>query len=176
MFFFVLACAPFADLWALFAYVGVIGIATGHGQYFLIRAVKALSGERFDFIVRLFFGRDPRTDIKYLQYRDDNSVNLPTAVRDEIRQKMSDYGLSKLYWRGVFGMFVTGSFTGLFAAIVALCFDQYLIAFIFALTGVAKALAYMISDKIWNNTEGAEYINGGWRNAICLAVIGLLFL
>ncbi len=164
MFFFVLACAPFAGLYALLAYGGVAGIATGHGQYFLARMVKAIEPERLDFIVRLFFGSDPRTD-KALKLK-------PKAT---IKGAMDRYGMKKLYWRCVFGMFVTGSLVGIPAFIIAVCFGQWF-GGLFLLTGVVKSIAYMIGYRFWGSTEPAEYINGGLRNVICLSVIGLIFL
>lgn len=173
MFFFVLTCAPFAGYWAFLSYTGVVGIATGHGQYFLDLPIKALSGERFDFIVRLLFGDDPRTNKKYIKYRDDEWVNAPRASKDQLHLRMKDYGLNKLYWRNVFGMFVTGSLVGLPAFILSMYFGEFAGA-LFLLTGVVKALAYMIGQKFWGSTEPAEYINGGLRNVICLLIVALV--
>lgn len=173
MFFFVMACAPFAGAYALFSYAGVVGIATGHGQYFLSRAVKYMgrkpdgsrgTSERVDPFVRLFFGQDPRTDTKF------NTLS-GAAQTNAIRAAMNDYGMTKLYWRCVFGMFATGTLVGLPALVVSVSFGAYLPAVFFALTGVVKALAYMIGYKIFNNTESAEYINGGGRNVLCLLAI-----
>jgi hypothetical protein len=42
---------------------------------------------------------------------------------------------------------------------------------IFLLTGVVKTAAYLIGWKLFKSTEPAEYINGGGRNVLCLAVI-----
>lgn len=175
MFFFVLACVPFAGYWSFFAYAGVIGIATGHGQYFLDLNIKAVSGERTDFITRLIFGKDPRTKIEYLTYRDDYWGNAPRYIKDKIHLEMQDYGLNKLYWRGVCGMFVTGSLVGLPAFIVSMCFGQIEGA-LFLLTGPAKALGYILGQKFWASTEPAEYINGGLRNVVCLGVVALFFI
>lgn len=177
MFFFVLACAPFSGLWALLAYAGVIGIATGHGQYFLNRAVKYIGDrpgekgtyERIDPFVALFFGKDPRTDNKFM--------NLSGAAQTSALQAaMNDYGMNRLYWRCVFGMFCTGFLVGLPAAIIAFCFGAYLPAFFFILTGLVKALAYIIGYALFKNTESAEYINGAGRNVLCLAAIFWFFM
>ena len=175
MFFFVLACAPFAEYWALLAYAGVLGIATGHGQYFLDRAIKAMAPESFDFIVRLFFGEDPRTDNSYKNVRDDNLSIISPAYKS-IKQYMEVYGMKKLYWRNVFGMGCTGFLVGLPAAILAIVFGAYLPATLFLLTGPIKSIAYMVGYKFWKATEPAEYINGGLRNVICMAVMLLLLL
>jgi hypothetical protein len=177
MFFFVLACAPFAGLWALLAYAGVVGIATGHGQYFLSRAVKYIGDtadgkkgtyERVDPFVSLFFGKDPRTDKKHNQ--------LTGAVQiSSVQKAMNDYGLRRLYWRNVFGMFCTGFLVGLPAAVIALSFSAHIPAALFFLTGFVKSAAYVIGHAVSKNTESAEYINGAGRNAICLGVIFWFF-
>jgi len=156
MFFFVLACAPFAGYYALFAYLGVAGIATGHGQYFLDRTAKFIKPQGVDPFVVLFFGSDPRTE---------RLKNYHHGIKQ--------YGEIKLYWRNVFGMFVTGSLVGVPAFLVAMVFGQYAGA-LFLLTGVVKALAYMVGYKFWKKTEPAEYINGGGRNVICLLIIALV--
>lgn len=174
MFFFVLACAPIAHYWAILAYFGVVGIATGHGQYFLNLSAKAVSGERTDFIARFIFGDDPRTNIKYIKYRNDGWSDAPQEIKDQIYLEMQDYGLNKLYWRNVFGMFVTGSLVGIPACIISISFGE-LYGLLFLLTGPAKAIAYMMGQKFWGNTEQAEFINGGLRNGICLAIVTLFF-
>lgn len=156
MFFFVLACAPFAGLWALGAYIGVAGIATGHGQYFLARAWKKIEPEFFDPIVSLFFGPDIRTTPDF-----DPQTTHPKHEK-------------KLYWRCVFGMFVTGTIVGLPAFAISMAFGQALGA-LFLLTGVVKALSYIIGWEVFKSTVPAEYMNGGGRNIICLAVI-IIFL
>lgn len=149
MFFFVLACAPFAGLWALLAYLGAIGLATGHGQYFPSLTIKYIKPQGVDFIVKLFYGTDPRT------------VNGDADV----------YGMKKLARRARFGMFVTGTLVGLPACIIALCFGAFVPALLFSLTGVVKAFAYSIGYKYFKSTEIAEYVNGGGRNLLCLIAI-----
>ncbi len=175
MIFFVIACAPFASGWAWLALLGVVGIATGHGQYFLELKPKASSGERFDFIVRLFFGREPRTDNKFSEYRDDDWKYVPQEIKDEIYLRMQDYGLNKLYWRCVFGMFVTGTLVGLPAFVLSMAFAEP-VGFLFLLTGVVKSLSYMAGYRFWKSTEPAEYMNGGGRNLLCVLVIAFLIL
>ena len=152
---FMIACAPFAGMWALAAYLGVVGIATGHGQYFLARALKRIKPERVDFIVRLFFGRDPRET-------------------SALASDLDAYGSTKLYCRCVFGMFVTGTLVGLPAAILALCYGQYAAALLFSLTGVAKALAYIAGYELFKATEPAEWINGFLRTGLALLTLGVL--
>jgi len=172
MFFFVLACTPFAGLYALFAYTGVVGIATGHGQYFLARKLVGQKEhkERVDPIVSLFFGKDWRANFHHEH-----------KFTKEEKQYYENNVKAKLYWRCVFGMFMTGSLVGLPAAIVSIVFGQYLIAGVFALTGVVKAAAYVFgcelkraTSKRVKETEIAEYANGGLRNVLCLVVLYLI--
>jgi len=164
MFFFVLACAPFADYWAVLAYIGVAGIATGHGLYWLSRTVKYTTPERLDFFLRPFFGADPRTNIAL--------KNAPVA---DVQAAMQTYGLKKLYWRCAAGMFVTGTLVGLPALVLALVYGEWIAAVCFAATGIVKALAYMTGYAIFGpttrETEFAEYANGAARNALCLTAI-----
>lgn len=168
--FFVMACSVAAGWWGLLAGLGVFGIATGHGQYFLSRAIKPIEPERVDPIVSFFFGRDPRTHekYKYLRGKEFSLNDIP-----HLREEMALYGLRKLYWRNVFGMFVTGSLVGLFAFLVSIFFIPWYISALFLLTGPSKALAYMIGYKLWKSTVAAEYINGGFRGVICALVIFL---
>lgn len=168
MFFFVLATAPFAGMYSLLAYVGVLGIATGHGQYFLHRSAKYMTKtkERVDPVVKLFFGQDPRDD--------EHFKDLPQN-HEEIVQAMDDYGMGRLYARCVFGMFVTGSLVGLPAFILCAVFGHAVIGSIFLLTGVCKAVAYVTSYELWKNTEGAEFINGGLRTTLCVIALLLNF-
>lgn len=175
MFFFVIACAPFAGFWAMFSYTGVAGIATGHGQYFLNRMIRAVEPETLDFIVRLFFGTDPRSQDKYAEYFTVHIDGHPPEIVNQIRSDSIKYGMIKLYWRNVFGMFVTGSFLGLPAVILMSIFGAWIPAALFGLTGVAKAFAYMAGYAINGQTEPAEYINGALRNVICLAVLAVAF-
>lgn len=165
MFFFVLACAPFAGLWAFLAYAGVVGIATGHGQYFLNRKLVGQSEhkESTNFIVTWLFGKDWRED-----FHPEHVFTPEQKVFYERDIK------PKLYWRNVFGMFVTGALVGIPALVISLCFGQFLAASIFALTGAAKAIAYIIGYEVWKSTEPAEYINGALRNVICITVILLV--
>jgi len=165
---FMLGCY-FAGWYCLFALLGFVGIATGHGQYFLSMERKALGPEFFDRVAQLFFGEDPRADKSFLQYRDDNWKDAPNSVKSSLESAIKRYGHKKLYWRSVFGMFVTGSLVGLPACILALIFNLSLTIIIgFLLTGVIKALSYMISHRIFNATEPAECLNGTLRTLVAL--------
>lgn len=165
MIFFVVACIPFAEWASPIAIAGAVGLATGHGQYFLSRTIKAITPERLDFIVRIFFGEDPRCHIKYY-----DSNNIPAAMA-LLKQDVEAYGLKKLYWRCAFGMFVTGTLVGLPACLLALYYGAWLEAAIFALTGVIKAGAYIIAHKATGGTEAAEWGNGAGRTALALGAL-----
>lgn len=164
---FVLACSVYVNWWALFAFLGVFGIATGHGQYFLDRQLVGQRErvERLDFIVKWVFGKDWREN-----YSQDHEFTK--AETDKFYSEI----YRPLYWRNAFGMFLTGSLVGLPSAVIMLCIGQYVPALLFACTGVAKALAYMIGNFIQDKfgkqgTVIAEYLNGGLRNALCLLVM-----
>lgn len=155
MSFFVIACIPFAGWYCAVAYLGVVGIATGHGQYFLARIWQAIEPERFDFIVRWFFGPDIRTTPDF-----DPQTAHPKYAK-------------KLYGRCVFGMFVTGTLVGLPAAVLSACYGQWIACLLFSLTGFVKAFAYVVGYELFRSTAPAEWINGALRSALALAVLYL---
>jgi hypothetical protein len=165
MSFFVIACAPFAGWRSLVTLLGTAGIATGHGQYFLARLLRAIRPEFFDFIVRPFFGPDWRT-----QFPDGH------VFTDEEQAFYAAELFPRLYARCVFGMFVTGTMVGLPAALLAAWYGQYDAALLFSLTGVAKALAYILAWRFFKDTEHAEWTNGGLRTALALAALGVYVL
>lgn len=150
------------------ALLGMFGLATGHGQYFLSFLERAVDGERLDFIVRLVFGDDPRTHIRYLSFRGEKWANAPQGMKDILKSELEQYGRKKLLCRSVFGMFVTGSMVGLPAAIVSLCYGRFVEAGLLASTGLVKALAYYV---VRPNTQPAEWINGTLRTALALVAI-----
>lgn len=173
-FFIAAAAAAGAGWWSLAAFCGTLGLATGHGQYFLDRNIKAIYPERVDFIVRLFFGQDPRT--------------LDTSPQDDydlFKDRVELYGMTKLYWRNVFGMFCTGSLVGLFTAIIFLSYGHFLPALIISLTGAVKALSYMIGEAgrslnfktgiehlEWGS-EVSEFLNGFLRTTLAITALTL---
>lgn len=142
MSFFILACVPSAGFLSVLALLGTFGIATGHGQYFPTCVKQTVKPEFFDFLVRPFFGEDPRNQL--LPYSD-----------------------SLLYMRNAFGMFVTGSIVGLPAALLCIATGNfYGIAMLF--TGVAKTLGYHLGFKLTGRTEAGEYLNGALRTLLCM--------
>jgi hypothetical protein len=166
MYAFVVACSIEAGAWSFLAAAGGVGIATGHGQYFLQLRRMFIRPEYFDFLLTPFFGKDPRTT--------QAVITLPENHPD-IEKAVNDYGIKKLYWRCVAGMFVTGTIVGL-PAFVILAFYVSPYSLLFLLTGVLKSLSYMFAWRFFKSTVPAEYINGGGRNALCLLVILLTII
>lgn len=139
--------------------LSVAGCCTGHGQYFLALKVKAIKPERLDFIVRFFYGRDPRTTVVAPE-------NDPLIL-----VLMKDYDLERLYMRCLFGLAVTGLAVTLAPGII-LSLHAPVPGVMLALSGVLKAPAYHISQKLTKSTELAEYLTGAvlWLYAYTVVV------
>lgn len=179
MSFFVIACIPFAEWWSLLALVGALGVITGLGQYFLEVAVKAIEPEKIDVVVKLLFGKDPRTEERFAIARGVAPPDLlrlyPNVYRNLI-ESMGRYGFKKLYWRCVFGLGLRGQIVGLPAMILALVYGAWLSAFFFSLVGIFTSFAYMIAWKVFKSTEHAEWFNGGFRTLLAMsAFVAALF-
>lgn len=161
MSFVVAACVPFASWWSILALIGMVGIVTGPGQFFLARECKAINPQGIDFIVRLFFGKDWRTKFPEKHIFSANEIDYYYAnVFD------------KLYWRCAFGLGLRGLLFALPAAILAVCFEQYEAMCYFLLTGPGTAIAYMIGYKLnRTSTAPAEWINGTIRTALVLVAL-----
>lgn len=166
---FVLATWPYAGYYCAIGAAGVAGPAMGHGQYFLARIIEAVDPERIDFIVRLFFGEDPRCRAEFVTLRGLGYDELSPDQRAAIKLRMDQYGMDRLYRRNVFGMFIGGCVIGLPAAGVALWFGAWLPALYLSLTGFVKAAAYHFCYKIFKSTEQAEWTNGGGRGGLAAA-------
>lgn len=151
-------------LW-LASLLGIFGISTGHGQYFMARMLKQIKPERVDFILTWFFGKDYRTTLPEDFY----------ATPSEYRRYMLTY-YDGLYWRNVAGMFLTGLLVGLPASIVAYIHGDILIGSLFLLTGPIKSVSYMLGwhfkdlfklKHLEKDTEKAEFLNGFLRTLLC---------
>lgn len=141
------------------AYAAAVGfLCSGHGQWqSLNKWLKYTKPEKLDFIVRIFFGRDPRTMFKGWSDK---------MIEDECLK----YGLTKLYWRGVFGMAVSGMAVSLFPGLAVMHAGFPLYGAILALSGALKGWAALIGWEVNGNTEGGE-----WRNGIyCFGACWLL--
>lgn len=128
---------------------------TGHGTYMTLPySIKTgLEPERLDFIVKYFFGRDPRFVPK----------EFP---RDVLVRNIMKYGEKKLMYRNLTGLFVTGMGVSLGAMIVALCTGHPVIAILLFASAGCKTLAYYIGYKIVKDptkplqTEIGEILTG----------------
>lgn len=175
-----LVTAPITAFGAVFGWVGltvaalsIFAKSLGHGQYFLSRAVKATEPEKVDLIIRIMFGRDPRTFDQFKQFRGDGWKNVPDAVKDQIAQAMASYGLTRLYWRNVVGMAITGSLVTLPLSGLLAYHGEAFAAVLALLAGTQKAISYMLGywaytsgfyrklpDFLNGETESAEFLNG----------------
>lgn len=158
-----------AGIYGLIGMIGMAGISTGHGQYFLALSEKFVFPEKLDFVVRLFFGKDPRTAPHLGLYR--GVVQQTTA-----KKYMKEYGLKKLYYRCLFGLGVTGLAVGLPMAGVCIWFGSYVAAGLYGSLALAKPLAYFIGNKFFYTEDdagsaAAEWINGGLRGLVSLGVL-----
>jgi len=103
------------------------GIATGHGQYFSLgKVIKPIKPEKLDFIVSLFFGRDPRTK---------NVLNFLREVES--------YGMNKLMRRCTFGLSVTGFASVSGFVLMMLPIDPYA-AIMVLIMGLMKPWGYHV--------------------------------
>lgn len=156
---FAVAIAPISEWYALLAYLGMAGIATGHGMYspaLMAKYIPPKNIENFDFIVKWFYGDDPRTDTA-LAGQYENSAVITLAIA----------GYKNLASRCRFGRFVTGSIVGLPSAAMAFDAGEPLFALPFLLTGVCKALAYDIGWRWKASTEYGEALTGATWGLIC---------
>lgn len=172
------------DWWAAAAYAGVLGLATGHGQYFLSRQIRPISPEKVDFIVRLFWPDDPRSNKNFEHLFDKPLKQIPESVTIVLRRDSERYGMKKLYWRNVTGMFCTGFLVGLPAGIIAIVYGAYLSALFFLCTGFAKSISYILGYSLYqaglleklgkhldHATAAGEYANGFIRTLFCILAI-----
>jgi hypothetical protein len=152
--------------------LSVLFILTGHGQYFLDLIIKALEPERYDFIIKMLFGADPRTDEKYEHLREINQDNLEQVDSIRIAIDMQNYGLKKLYLRGIAGHTLTGWLVTLPVGIATAFYVPWLGASL-AFVGAIKGVAYPLSHRLGWGTEGAEYITGAcqWSFTVALLLV-----
>ena len=138
---------------------------TGHGQYMALPySFKAITAERLDPIVKLFFGRDPRV--------------VPVNFNlEQLQRNIDSYGEDKLMKRNLTGLFVTGMGVGLGAAISAIVAGYPLIAGLLVASAGCKALAYYLGMKLTKDvnkrTAIGEFLTGLFA-AIGLALAALL--
>lgn len=130
-------------------FAGCMLKSTGHGQYFLSRQLKAITPERFDFVIRPFFGKDWRT-------------TFARGHKFSKRQKKEYYDsvYDDLYKRNLAGMALVG-FLAVSGAVVAFSYINLLSGLIIAVGGCMKALAYA-TGEMWlhdNQESGIAEFN-----------------
>lgn len=159
--------------------IAVAVCCTGHGQYFLSLAIKALEPERLDFLLRLFFGEDPRGEKKFEAIRGVTvyppAPNAMLDLYDEMKRLMHEYGMKRLYWRAVAGMAITGGGVTLAPGIAAM-FQCWWAGAAIALSGfIVKPAAYIISEWLGYDTEGGEWGFGAalWPVVMAAACAGV---
>lgn len=148
-------------LWQVVAFsLAVAGCSTGHGQYFLDLAVKPVSPERLDFILRPIFGKDPRQ-----KFYD---MGWPTFVyglsADQVREiegEMTAYKCARLFKRCVAGIAVTGLAVTLAPGAAIALHGHVMAGVLVGFSGAFKALAYYISHQFNKGTVWAEWGYGG---------------
>jgi len=122
-----------------------LGKTTGHGQWFLYGMIIAITPEKLDFIVRMIFGKDPRTFNKYSEWRDDKWKNAPEEIAGEIAQDIAEYGENRLYWRNFTGLALVG-FTAVSGLFVSLLFVNVYAALTVLMGGLMKAPSYAVGE------------------------------
>lgn len=178
------ACHP---LYVFPSFAGVIGIITGHGQYFLSRAVKAIEPEKIDFIIRLFFGKDPRAADEFKHLRGISENDLSQEDKALIYRAITDYGRERLYWRNVAGLSLGGSIVTIPLSIILIIKGAFIAAPIALAAGAQKGLSYMAGYKLADtsfpnympqylkaDTEISEYINRAVFTALIYAAFKVM--
>lgn len=148
------------------------GRALGHGQYFLALGCKALSSERYDFILGLFFPPDPRTDIRFEALRDIDEDKLTYEQRNMIANAMTVYGMDRLWIRCFVGLCISGLLVTAIPALFLALYGHLWFAGALVLSGLLKGPCYALGR---GKTEIGELLNGFQQFLIGGAVIvGLL--
>lgn len=132
---------------------GTVGVATGHGQFFLARLIKAVKPEATDFLIRPFFGEDPRCRKEFVALRGVSHDALSPDQREAIKHVMETYGMRKLYWRCVAGLAITGGLVTLPLALAVLIQHKFLLAAVIVLVGVQKPLGYMLGNYLYTTNR-----------------------
>ena len=135
--------------------------ATGHGQYFLARMLKAIEPERFDFLIKPFFGQDWRT-----KFPEGHKFSPTQKAHYELEVK------PKLYLRNVVGMSMVG-FLAVSGAVLTFSYLNPVAGAIIALGGLAKGLAYVIGETLLPNNKSTGVEHFKYSTEIGEALTGL---
>lgn len=172
---------------AVLSYFGAfLGKRTGHGQWFSLgEVVKAIEPEKLDFVATAFFGEDPRCFEKFKSMRGKNINDYTNDELAAIYYEMVKYGETKLYWRCVFGLGVSGLAVGLLAGGTLIATGHTLAGLVLIVGASLKGFAYPIGrwldvninskNSEWDEpTEWGEFLTGlfGWLG-ITAALVSL---
>lgn len=162
---FVVATFYIAGFWSALSFLGIVGLAAGHGPYFLDRKMEGMGGDMpgIDFIVRLFFGKDWREqfDEKHV-FTHAEVTHFETVIKPALLK------------RNLFGLFVGGLAVGLPSSIACFIVGDWGAGLAFMLTGPIKALSYFLPykfGKVMEHTPHGEYLNGAARNVLALSLL-----
>lgn len=167
---------PERVLWS----IGISGLVAailktkGHGQFMTLKFLppwpRLIKPEDWDFFVRPFFGTDPRTVEGWTELHSFEKV-----------QRLEAYGLRKLYFRCLFGLFISGATVSIGLTGVLIYFGMYLqAAFAFFGFGLSKSLWYAfgwhfnfkVNSELDEPTEWGE-LGAGVGAGIVLAILML---
>lgn len=155
-----------ASLW----FIGVtavagVAISTGIGQYFTYKySIKYITAEAIDPLVRLLFGKDPRTVANSEVKAKLNALNDYSKLEQEIWI----YGEDKLFKRNIFGMSLLGFARGLGLYSCLFFYSHPVLAVVMMLACGLQGLAYYIPAKYFNfdqtkhPTMYSEYITNAF--------------
>lgn len=142
-------------------YAAAVGACClGHGQWQSLKYwLRAIGGaERLDFIVRLFYGRDPR--------------DVPAGTPDYIVEAFCRaYGLERLERRGMLGMALSGVAVSLAPGAALIAYGHVIPGLLVLAGGGLKSYAYKFSWDNFDGTEIAEWLTGffTWSGPIAAA-------
>lgn len=134
-----------------------LGKSMAHGQWMSLGTVwKYIKPERMDFIIKWFFGNDPRSLVA-------KTVNITREIK-----------YNKLYWRCVSGMALKGVLS-VSGAVVTFGFINPWFSVIMLVSGASCGLAYMIGWAVYpkHATVIGEVLKGVFAYgglAICLTL------
>lgn len=176
----ILCGIPYAGIGFLLAWpIGIIclaaawgGRALAHGQYFLALACKAISPERYDFILNLFFPPDPRTVDRFKEFLGIAEDKLTYEQRNMIANAMTVYGMDRLWLRCFMGLCISGLLVTAVPALFVALYGHPWLAAALVVSGLLKGPCYALGR---GDTVIGEYLNGFQQFLIGGAVIvGLL--
>lgn len=141
--------------WVVISFIGAVAwCCSGHGQYFLGLQADRPGVESYDFLLRPFFGKDPRLNVQpypplsdFSMLSDDKWYNL----------QINTYGRARLYRRCLAGLALGGVLVTLFPGLAIALEGHICAGLAIALSGLLKAPVYLISDKAGKDTEGGEW-------------------